>query len=374
MIKILVLWYKLSVVITTTMREIETPAWSELRELAAVTTKKEVCVSLYLQIKGRSRLSDGAHALFVDLKRGGNFNNLTEEISSFLDTLDMRGIKTLAVFAKPESIRAFWLPEPVDEQIFIDKSFIVAPMIPMLEHTRDTLVVFVGREQGRLLRLRRGRIEALDTLEEPIRRRHNQGGWSQANYQRSIDNDYYDHLNRLADLIELESLKKRRPIIIVGNEESKGAFEPRLKATSLEYYAGCTHIDTHTPVGELIKIVDPLLEKWLKIKEISLLNRWQEAVGKGVGASGWADTLAAACAGRIQCLLYNPGSQGNIWCCPRCGQTQTTAGKCPFDGKELDYHQGGLELAIHQTFRYGGKIWALRQNNIPEDIGALLRF
>ena len=49
------------------------------------------------------------------------------------------------------------------------------------------VVAVVCREQGRLYRLRAGRLEEVADLFEEQPRRHDQGGWSQARFQRHVD-------------------------------------------------------------------------------------------------------------------------------------------------------------------------------------------
>ena len=51
--------------------------------------------------------------------------------------------------------------------------------------------------------------------------------------------------------------------------------------------------------------------------------------------------------------------------------------RCPLDGTSLEPHEGGLDLAVHQTLAHGGTVWAVRsgQDLQPvEGIGALLRY
>ena len=369
-----------------TAQALETPTWDALRELAGLDDKA-LCLSLYLDLNphtaAMAEIGAHANALLDEAKRQAeakgehqeDIDSLLAHAKAYIEEVDLRGLQALALFVQSQTTRALWLPDPVPDYARIGRGAVVAPIVPVLEHTQDALVVIVGREQGRILRARRGRVEEIESLLEPIRGQHDQGGWSQTRFRRSIENDYHNHLKHLAEDIDGETRHEPRPIVMAGAEEGKNDFEHRLGDASRRLLVGWIHVDPHAPSSAIITAAEPLLEAWQATRETELVARWREAVGRdSAGTRGWGDTLAAAFQGRVSWLFYAPETHYSAWCCPLCPWAQAVEGQCPVDGGELA-QENGLDRVIHQTLHYGGKVWALRHGDYaPDEIGALLRF
>ena len=78
----------------------------------------------------------------------------------------------------------------------------------------------VSRERGDLYRLRAGRLEELVEQFDEQHGRHDQGGWSQARYQRHIEKLTADHLRRVGEQLDRQVRRLQSPrIVIVTNEE-----------------------------------------------------------------------------------------------------------------------------------------------------------
>ena len=81
--------------------------------------------------------------------------------------------------------------------------------------------------------------------------------------------------------------------------------------------------------------------------------------------------------GRVETLLFEEGAEHSAFVCPECGRASVDGGGCPLDGMDMEPEANGLDLAVHQTLRHGGTVWALQHHNdlAPvENIGALLRY
>src|SRR6478672_11293285 len=71
-------------------------------------------------------------------------------------------------------------------------------------------VLLANRRIARLFCGDGNALEEVALVEDDVRGRHDQGGWSQANYQRSIDKDAADHLKHAAE-VAFARLKRRLP-------------------------------------------------------------------------------------------------------------------------------------------------------------------
>jgi peptide chain release factor subunit 1 len=375
----------------------ETVTWPLLRELASFRAEKGCAISLYLNLDpsvvptagdAQSRMNallneaqkkdrrDLTHeqraALRVDFERIGRW---------FDDEFDRDGTRGLAIFAA--SLDNFWstlaLPEPVGDLVKVGRDFHLAPLVPAVARADGTIVAVVGREQGQLYRLRAGRLEEIAEHFDEQPGQHDQGGWSQARYQRHIEKLVQDHLKGVAEELDRSRRRMQSPkVILVCSEEMRSEFTEELPASAREALVGWTQARSNANPTELLQAVAPVLEKVHAKDEAEAIARWREEAGRnGRAAAGWEATLEAASDGRVELLLFQEGSDRPAWRCPACGRAATSAGSCPLDGTQLEPVDAGLDLAVHQTLAHGGAVWAIRHHDdlAPvEGIGALLRY
>jgi peptide chain release factor subunit 1 len=374
-----------------------TVSWESLRELASFQTENGCAISLYLDLDPSvaptagdvhsrvNSLLDAAaqhapravgHAQREGLKAD------VERLRHFLnEEFNRDGAHGAAVFCA--GLDNFWLPlalaDSVPDQVKAGKRFYVAPLVPLVGRGEGAIVAFVGREQGQLYQLERGRLTPLADHSEETPSRHDQGGWSQANYQRHIESLVQDHLRRVAGELDRQVRQLHGPrVVIVCSEETRGELQDLLSNEVRRTVVGWTHAEAHASPTELLEIARPVLERWREQEEAEAVERWREEAGRnGRAAAGWEQTLEAASDGRVDVLLYENGADHPAWQCPRCGRASVTAGNCPLDGTRMEENEDGLDLAVHQTLGHGGRVWALlhRRDLEPvEGIGALLRY
>ncbi len=375
----------------------ETVTWPLLRELASFRAEKGCAISLYLNLDpsvvptagdAQSRMNallneaqkpdrkDLTHeqraALRVDFERIGRW---------FDDEFERDGTRGLAIFAA--SFDNFWstlpLPEPVPDRVNVGRDFHLAPLVPAVARADGTIVAVVGREQGQLYRLRAGRLEEIADHFDEQPGQHDQGGWSQARYQRHIEKLVQDHLKGVAEELDRSRRRMQSPkVILVCSEEMRSEFTEELPASAREALVGWTQARSNANPTELLQAVTPVLEKVHAKDEAEAIARWREEAGRnGRAAAGWEATLEAASDGRVELLLFQEGSDRPAWRCPACGRAAVSAGSCPLDGTQLEPVDAGLDLAVHQTLAHGGAVWAIRHHDdlAPvEGIGALLRY
>jgi peptide chain release factor subunit 1 len=374
-----------------------TVSWERLRELAGFRAEKGCAISLYLNLDPRVtptpvEAQSRAHSLLDQAARTTGHDELGHDqrvaLRSDLDRIrrfikhefDRDGAHGLAVFAA--ELDNLWRPlaltAAVPDEVKVNDELYLTPLVPLVGRGEGALVAVVGRERGDLYRLRGGRLEAVADRSEEQPGRHDQGGWSQANYQRHIENLVAGHLRRVAD--EVDRLVRRRttPVVVVSSEETRAEFAELLSGEARKAVVGWTSAEAHARPTELLEPCMRLLERWQAEREAGAVARWREEAGRdGRAAVGWAESLEAASDGRIELLLYQQGVDHEAWRCPACGRLSLERGKCPLDGTELDSRGEGLDLAIHQTLAHGGVVCALTERADLEPVGgvgALLRF
>jgi peptide subunit release factor 1 (eRF1) len=241
------------------------------------------------------------------------------------------------------------------------------------------MVAVVGRERGTVYILRAGKLEELVDQFDETPGRHDQGGWSQARYQRHIESLVHEHLKEVAEQLDRRVRRLHSPrIVIVTTEETRAELEEVLSHDVKNAIVGWTQADAHASPTEFLEAAQPILEEWHAKQEREAAERWREESGRGGRATaGWHDTLEAASDARVELLLFQEGAEHTAWQCPRCGRVSAEGGPCPLDGTQMEERSDGLNLAVLQTLAHGGSALALRhyQDLDPvEGIGALLRY
>ena len=377
-----------------------TVTWDGLRDLAGFRAENGCAVSLYLDLDPSATptaadASTRVNALIDEIERSDAARRpeLTHEqkqglrddvrrLSQFFEQeFDRDGAHGFGIFCA--SLDNLWQPlalsSRVPDVVKVGQTLYLAPLVSLVGRGEGALVVVVGRERGELYRLRAGRLEELVERFDEAHGRHDQGGWSQARYQRHIDKLVYDHLKDVAELLDRQVRRLRGPrVIVVAFEETRAEFECRLSNEVRRAIIGWTSADAHVTPAGLLGVVEPLLESWRGKQETDAVERWREEAGRnGRAAAGWGPTLEAASDGRVDLLLFEDGVDRAAWECPACGRVAAEGGACPLDGTQMEHRGEGLDLAVHQTLAHGGTVWALRQRQDlepVEGIGALLRY
>ncbi len=378
-----------------------TITWEQLRELAAFRTKHGRAVSLYLGLDPsivptpgdlashtRSLLAraerqlDEQRATLSHDERKALADDLDRIESWFDNEFDRDGVRGVAVFSAEldDFFLALPLPWTVEDEARIAEQLYLAPLVRLVGMGDGALVGYVGRERGDVYRLRAGELIPLADESTDVPGRHDQGGWSQARYERHIETIVDRHLRDVADALD-RCVRQLRDVhvVLAGPEETRSSFEGMLSPESRAALIGWVAAEAHVDAPRLLEAARPLLDEWRAGREEELLARWrEEAARNGRAAAGWEETLQAASDGRVELLLVQEGADRPAYVCPACGRAQALDGSCPLDGTSLQMADTGLDLAVHQTLTHGGTVEVIGEEHRDlEPVGglaALLRF
>jgi peptide chain release factor subunit 1 len=373
--------------------------WDRLRELAAFRAGNGLAVSLYLGLDPSAAATTGdattrINSLLDEAQKAASRLQLTHDQKQglqsdlerireyFANDFDRAGLRGVVVFAA--ALDGFWsvigLPDTIADDARVGPDFCIAPLVPLVGRGEGAIVAVIDRERGLLFRLTGGRLEPLADLTEEQPGRHDQGGWSQARFQRRIDELARDHLRAVAEDLDGHVRKGRaRQIVVVGPDEARASFAELLAAETRSRVVGSTAGEGYATAAELLELARPFLESARLAEETAALERWQEEAGRsGRAASGWDETLEAASDGRVELLLFQEGAGRSAYECPSCGRAQTQNGTCPFDATLMEPREDGVDLAVHRTLAHGGDVRALARERAElgaaEGIAALLRY
>jgi peptide subunit release factor 1 (eRF1) len=377
-----------------------TVTWDELRDLAGFEAENGFAISVYLDLDPSAGLTTGdAQTRLNSLldgaakQNGGKRRELNHQqkvalrddfdrIRRYFEAeFERNGAHGLAIFCA--GLDNVWRPLPLTEVvpdgIRVAQLLYLAPLVPLVGRGEGALVLVVSREQGRVYRLRAGRLEDLADYFEEQPRRHDQGGWAQARRQRHTDELAHEHLKSVADELDRFVRRLHKPqVVVIASEETWAELEGLVSQEVRGVLAGVAHAEAHAQPPELLAAATPVLERWRAERETDAVERWTDEVGrKGKASSGWAATLEAASDARVELLLFREGANHAAKRCPACGRLSVDGAKCPLDGTKLEDSEDALDLAVHQTLAHGGKVWAVRSRDdlgAGDGIGALLRY
>jgi peptide chain release factor subunit 1 len=377
----------------------ETVTWDGLRELAEFRAEQGCAISFYLNLDpsisptaGDSDTRVSSLLAAAEKSDGANPKHLTHEqrqglkadfariAAYFENEFSREGTQGLAIFVAglDNAWRVLSLAEPVPDKVRVGREFYLSPLVPLVGRGDGAVVAVVGRERGQLFRLRAGRLEEIVDRTEDAPGRHDQGGWSQANYARHIEKLVHEHLRGVAAELDRRVRQLREPVVVVSSEETRAEFDDLLSPHTQKALLGWAVAEAHASPAELLQVVEPFLEEARMTAEAETIARWREEAGRGGrAASGWAETLEAASDARVELLLYQQGIDHEAWQCPACGRLSLDGQSCPLDGTTMEQRDDGLDLSVHQTLAHGGTVWTVRAHRDlepVEGIGAVLRY
>ena len=378
-----------------------TISWETLRGLADFRAERGWAISLYLGLdpsvaptardvepRVNSLLDDVERQLEArreelprEAREGARAD--LERIRAWFDTeFDRSGTWGVALFAAgPDRLfRTLPLMEPVADEACLDQELMLAPLVPLVGKGDGPLVAVLNRERGDVYRLHDGAfVQVADlTDDQGGMSRSDQGGWSQARYQRRFDEMAEKHMKEVAEELDRRVREHAAPVVVVGPEEIRADFVDALAQETREALVGWAAAEAHATPAQVLEAISPLLEEAESAHEAELLQRWRGLAARGERATaGWADTLEAVSDARVEVLVVADGRDRTVWQCPSCGRATAQAGECPLDGITMEERAHGTDVAIHLALANGGTVQSVRHHDDlapAEGIGALLRF
>jgi peptide chain release factor subunit 1 len=313
---------------------------------------------------------------------------LREDIDRVRDYLLSReppfqGARALAVFcsSRDDLFETVQLPRRVEARVVIEHSPYIEPMVAAVGQRR-WCVVLVSRRAARMLTGSADALEERRGFDDDVHGQHDQGGWSQARYERSVEKEIDDHLRRVAELIDRSWRRQRFDRLALGGPPE---IVPRLEGMLSDEARSClvegrVEVDvSSTGVDQVQAALAELVEEDEKRLERDALDRLHAGVGAGGrGAGGAADTVRALNERRVQTLLLAPDFDGRGHRCPVCGLLAVDGdGQCPADGTALESVEHLREATVEAALAQDAEVMIVRHH--PDlgpfrGIGAVLRF
>src|SRR5215210_473571 len=375
--------------------QVSAPDHDQLRRLAELRLGRPVVLSLYLDLDPSEfatpparktairSLVDEADRRLRDPSALSHDDRMALQASlaratDFLENeLPADGAHAVALFASESAdlFEALRLPRSVPNQVSIGRTPLVGPLV-RLERRERWCDALVNRRASRLFRGSPDGLREVQQIHDDVSGQHDQGGWSQARYQRSIDKEKDDHLKDTCDA--LMNHFKRQPferLIVGGPREVVTDFESKLHHYLSERLAGRVEVDVeHSNVNQVLEAARPLIDELEQRRERDALERLGER-----GVTGLENVLPPLTERRVELLILDEQFGGVTGVqCLECGWLGTEGERCPADGAELveleDLTEAMIELAVQQS----AELLAVRHERAALEghggAAALLRF
>src|SRR5215207_353689 len=350
--------------------QVSAPDRDQLRALAELRLDRPVVISLYLNLDPSQFATPPARKSSIRSlideadRRVRERNGLSQDDRAALhaslerakalleNDLPTDGAHALAVFASEQNdlFETLKLPCSVPNRVAIGHSPLVGPLARIARRER-WCVTLVNRRDARILRGGSDGLREVERIHDDVSGQHDQGGWSQARYQRGVEKEKDDHLKTTGDA--LLSHFKRQPfqrLIVGGPREVVTDFEGKLHHYLSERLAGRVEVDVErSNPDQVLDAARPLIEKLEREREQDALERLGER-----GACGIEDVLPPLNERRVELLTLDEQFGGVTGVqCLECGWLGLEGDRCPADGSETveldDLTEAMIELAVQQS-------------------------
>jgi peptide chain release factor subunit 1 len=304
-----------------------------LRRLAGVDSAVAPVLSVYLDLRPeaqgdrpgernqltvlRHRLRDVADTYEAHSQARRSVDTDVERIGAYLDG-QLAKVEGVALFACDHI--GLW--EDVTTLVPFETKVTAGPVADLfqlanlLEMSESVVVAMVDTNTCRLFVTRRGALEELPGPDEPTtdHRRHDQGGWSQARYQRHID--WHDR-RFVAEAAEtLQALVERaraRHVILAGEERAMTILQEVLPASIATLVEHVERIEMRASAREVSDEVAPLLAAIRTAEEQDAADRVIAGLRSGgMAVAGIDDVADALERGQVHELVLDEEAQTDL--------------------------------------------------------------
>ena len=272
------------------------------------------------------------------------------------------------------------LPRRVREQVMVDKTPLVRPMLAVLgEHPRACVLV-VNREAAPVWEMYQDEMREVQTVTDPLRKAPNTGeSRPEDRIQNRVDEQANRHYRRAASTIDQLLRSDGYDILVVGGHEYElGEFFRLLPHELRGRVAGTFSADPiATPAAEIRGSAEGVMRRYQHEQDQRLVAHVLElAAAGGLAAVGREDCLWAGSMSAIDTLLVRNGATLVGMVCDESGWLGTSGNICPVCGKPTRHAPDVLDELAAAVIETGGSVREIAADLMPDQYptAAQLRF
>ncbi len=369
----------------------------ELRELEEITAGEHYYVSLYLNVDPITNPKGEYITHLKNLIKEAEENTPKEiyksikgdieRIESYIVTNKREFKRALVIFSSGMTglWRIYHLSVPVKNQLVIDMTPCIEPLLDLIDNYPRYLVLIIDKEHGRVFIVQQSEIMEYAMVHTPdVPGKHKKGGWfalAEKNYQRHIDYHVGIHLKEVEKTLEDLLHNERIDIIFVGgHEEARTRFLQILPQHIREKVKGEFNAEILIRPDDVLQKVSPLIQEYERQKERGLLERLITKALKGDAAVlGVDDTITALWEGKVHILVIDRDLAMSGFRCKGCGfLTVNHMDICPYCANNMEEVEHIGDYMSQKALEQGAtvEVIAYEKDLLRErgGVGAILRY
>jgi peptide chain release factor subunit 1 len=296
---------------------------AQLDRLAAFEAGPFPVISLYLNLqpdqRGRDRFEPFLKKELADRVRtyapsGPERESLgadAERIRRYVDGVD-KSLNGLVVFASSAAglFETIELAAPIDDhRLYISDEPHLYPLARLLDEYPRYLALLADTHSARIFVFAGNAVERTGRIENEKTKHHKQGGWSQARYQRHVENYHLHHAKEVVDTVARIVREDRIDTIVVcGDDAIVPLLREQMSKEIAERIVDMPKLDARTPEHEVLtSTIAALREKEAETDRERVDALMGAYRGNHLACAGLEATLKAFERGQVDELLI--GSQ-----------------------------------------------------------------
>jgi peptide chain release factor subunit 1 len=294
---------------------------NQLKELAEFTPEGLPVISLYLNTQadqtGRANFDPFVRKEFKKALQSypaGSAERQSveadvERIQNYLDTELQPSTNGLVIFACSGAngfFKALQLEAPIENhRLYIYRQPHLFPLARLSEQFQRYAALITDTNSARLYVFAIGEKVSEETIQNDVINRTRVGGWSQARYQRHVDNYHLQHAKEVVDMLETvvreENIDR---IILAGDEVILPLLREQLPKQLEEKIVEGLRLDVKTPEHEVAaRTLEALREYDARDDKERVSQLLDEYRSGGLATAGASDTLMALAMGQVDELF-----------------------------------------------------------------------
>jgi peptide chain release factor subunit 1 len=293
-----------------------------------------------------------------------------------------------AVFATPDG--GVWeiveLPGVVGTSVTVDAESNIAPLVKAFQDDAPYCTCIISRDDARILV---GQFDVLEDVErltdDDVPGQHDQGGWSQARFERHIEDHVHRHFKHVAQhLFDMRDERPFRHLVLGGPEEVVSAFASGLHPYIHERIVGEIRILMDANINDIAQASRNCIDSWRRATKDEVVDTLlSEALSHDLGVHGLGDTLQALHRLQVKTLVVDHQFHAAGVRCNVCGSLDRSAGsdgQCRYCGGPVTEVENLLPGIVGRAFQQRADIEFIdddeQQGRLGRlgGIGAILRF
>lgn len=243
---------------------------------------------------------------------------------------------------------------PLRSQWTLSSSPNLRQLARILDDYEHSLAVVVNSEKARIIQITPEATAEESMITEGFPGRHDQGGWSQARFQRHVEEHLMRHLKRAAEAVVRDWDEHHYTTAVLGGQDHITAqFIKLLPKRITQTVAGTLNLDISDSQENLVHSVVHLIREVEERRAGEELIRLQSS---GNLLEGWDNVVPAINQSRISTLFIKAGDTKPGWVCPVCDLLgEKVPLGCPICGGSV-VTADLVDASVAKVERDGGRI------------------